>query len=70
LGKSIFTLDGAGDSDERLDEEELEEAEWEGGKKGMVDVFESLGIDVRTPEAGESDDEEEGEVRQRHLDLD
>jgi hypothetical protein len=66
LGKSIFSLEGSGDDEEdEVDSEgELEEGELlaekgvsVGSKRELVDAFQRLGIDVRTPPAVDDDED-------------
>lgn len=57
--RALFSLDrassGSGDDDEDI---ELEGATGEGEKERIVEAFERLGIDVRTPEGLDDEDEE------------
>jgi hypothetical protein len=59
LGRSIFTLDGSGDSgDDDDDEDEEDDDEDEDRVEDDADIvaeLEKLGIDVRTPPEGEED---------------
>jgi hypothetical protein len=71
--RALFSLDRSGGEEEEDDDDDIELGGVEGEEmSSIVEAFERLGIDVRTPEGIDDDDEEEGfeKGKGRELDVD